>query len=187
MPRAEIKKKAGKKKVKSAQAPSVKIDQGKKRTALKASGKAPEKLSPPAKKTKSTAKSYAKSRTAKKAGPPSLPEEYGENDLFLIAVDPDIVYASWEIKRDNMPRRGGIKMRFVDVTAGEGAGTFLDVALSERIGSGFFEIRMYGREIVAAIGNARGGRFVPIIRSHRVSIPETSFAGEPEAGLPIGY
>jgi hypothetical protein len=191
MPRAKVKKK-----VKKSQAPSVKTDQQGENTESGAPGK-PKKSAQRSRKTVNRAKSDAKGATAKTVAPSRLPEEYGENDLFLIVVNPDVVYASWEIKREDMPRRGRIRMRFLDVTGNDFADdqgeSFLDIALAARIGNGFFEIGMNGREVVAEIGNIRRGRFVPIIRSHRVSFPMSFFSGklgikgESEVGLPVGY
>ncbi len=186
-----------KKRVKKSAALSAKTDRKKKSAELKTSRKLFKKSSPPATGLMKTDKSRAKSKAAKAGTKPVLPQEYGENDLFLVAVDPHVVFASWEIKRDNMPRRGGVKIRFFDVTGREysceGGAEILDSALAERVGSGFFEIRMNGREVVAAIGSVRGGKFMPIIRSQRVFFPEsfsseeTAPEGEQEGGTPIGY
>jgi hypothetical protein len=146
---------------------------------------------------KNAARSSAQGGPGKAGARSVLPEEYGENDLLLIAVDPEVVYASWEITRLDASRRGRLKMRLSDVTginpAGDGGGRFLDFTLAERVGSGFFDVGMSGREVVAEIGNIRGGRFVPILRSGMVSFPvafppgESGIREEPESDTPIGY
>ncbi len=137
-------------------------------------------------------------KTAIKANSrPLLPGEYGENDLFLIAVDPDVVYASWEIRREDLPgQRRGVKMRLFDIT-GTGPGCrperFIDIDIAKRVGNGLFEIRMHGRDVVAEIGHIRDGRFMPILRSNMVSFPvpmhdyESGAKEPPEPGTPVGY
>jgi hypothetical protein len=128
---------------------------------------------------------------------PLLPQEYGENDLFLIVVDPDVVYASWEIRRENLSaRRRGLRMRLFDVTTSGPNGRpdgFVDIGITGRVGSGFFNIMMSGRDIVAEIGIVKYGRFQPILRSNMVSFPvpmhyyESWMPEPPESGTPVGY
>jgi hypothetical protein len=128
---------------------------------------------------------------------PLLPKEYGENDLFLIVVDPEVVYASWEIRRADLPeRRRSLRMRLFDVTVSGPNGLpdgFVDIGITGRVGSGFFNIMMPGRDVVAEIGIVKGGRFRPILRSNMVSFPvpmhhyESRKAEPPESGTPIGY
>jgi hypothetical protein len=137
----------------------------------------------------------AKTPPEREVNPP-LPEEYGENDLFLIAVDPDVVYASWEIRREDLPARQTLTMRLFDVTeAGPGGRPerVMDIAISQRAGSGFFELKLHGRDVVAEIGPLKEGRFRPVLRSNMVSFPvpirdHESGGSEPsEPGTPTGY
>jgi hypothetical protein len=128
---------------------------------------------------------------------PPLPQEYGENDLFLIVVDPDVIYASWEIRRADLPgRRRSLRMRIFDVTVSGPNGLpdgFVDIGITGRVGSGFFNIMMPGRDVVAEIGIVKDGRFQPILRSNMVSFPVPmhyygSRTSEPsESGTPVGY
>lgn len=132
---------------------------------------------------------------------PVLPREYGENDLLLMAVDPDVVYAAWEIRRDDLPEEEGeLTMRISEVsgisTSRARAGKpFLDIRIDRRVGSGFFDIHMPGRDIVAEIGLLFiGGTFRPILRSPVVSFPKLPAFDELgivrklfEAGMRVGY
>ncbi len=189
---AKVKKKAGKLRRSSGEGRAA--EEG---SAAEASGPVRKKRSLEDGEVTKRVKSPAKNKAEKAAAQSALPEEYGENDLLLLVVDPDIVYASWEIRHEDLPRRGGLKMRFFDVTgmepACDGDRRFLDIALAERVGSGFFEIRMNGREVVAEIGNMSGGRFVPILRSHMVSFPapfpsmRSEIQGLQAPTTPIGY
>jgi hypothetical protein len=134
--------------------------------------------------------------TIKGSASPLLPQEYGENDLFLIVVDPDVVYASWEITREDLPGRRDLRMRFFDVTVSGPNGRpdgFVDIGITGRVGSGFFNIMMSGRDIVAEIGIVKDRRFQPILRSNMVSFPvpmhyyESWMPEPPESGTPVGY
>jgi hypothetical protein len=134
--------------------------------------------------------------TIKGSARPLLPREYGENDFFLIVVDPDVVYASWEIKQEDLQGRRRLRMRLFDVTATGPAGTpdgFVDIGIPGRVGSGFFDIMMPGRDVVGEIGILKDGRFQPILRSNMVSFPvpmhyyDSQTAEPPESGTPVGY
>lgn len=110
--------------------------------------------------------------------PPALPEEYGENEFFLIPVEPRVVYASWEILKDSLPRRKGrLAVRFFEVMETEGSSydkAFLDIAISAGVGDAFFHVGIQGREIVAEIGHlGADGYFSPLLRSRKVLIPSS--------------
>lgn len=110
---------------------------------------------------------------------PELPEEYGENEFFLIPVEPRVVYASWEITGDSLPaEKEGLEVRFFEVMPGEGGKSdiraFLDIAIPERVGDGFFHVGIHGREMIAEIGYREAdGTFIPVLRSRRVLIPSS--------------
>jgi len=132
---------------------------------------------------------------------PALPREYGENDLLLMVVDPDVVYAAWEIIKDALPEeKGEITMRVSEVSgigiSGALAGRpFLDIKIEDRVGSGFFDIHMPGRDVVAEIGLLfADGTFKPILRSPVVSFPNLLTFDELgivrklfESGMRVGY
>ncbi|MEC4675498.1 MAG: DUF4912 domain-containing protein [Nitrospirota bacterium] len=129
-----------------------------------------------------------------------LPEEYGENVVLLMVVDPDTIFASWEIKKDDYsPEKGLLNLRAYDITGiefdGNNADTFLDMNIENRTGSGFFEIRMQGRDVMIEIGILRpDGKFMPILRSDAVSLPRLMVSDElrasgklSDSGTPVGY
>jgi len=129
-----------------------------------------------------------------------LPEEYGENSITALVVDPNTVFVDWEvIPKDIADKEGDLNLRFYDITGIEfndwNAHSVIDVLINKRVGNGFFDIRMPGRDVVVAVGllNAASG-FMPIVRSEMVSFPELLTFDELgivqklfESGIPIGY
>ncbi len=129
-----------------------------------------------------------------------LPEEYGENSVIALAVDPNIVFVDWEvIPGDIANMEGDLNLRFYDVTGIEfndwNANAVIDVLINKRVGSGFFDIRMPGSDVVVAVGilNAVSG-FMTIVRSDAVSFPALLTFDELgivqklfESGSPVGY
>lgn len=175
-------RKAGKKAGKIKPGVNIKMAEGEKET------RTPKKPAGPS----------AKKKPGKKI--PELPEEYGENRLFLIVVDPNVVYAGWEIKKEDTPgKKGDLTLRIFDVTGTgpESVSSYagVDHRINSRVGSGFFEIRMHGREIIAEIGvNGKGRKYRVILRSGRVAMPELltfdelGIAGKLfKSGIPVGY
>jgi hypothetical protein len=170
--------------------PSVTV---KKKTII---NKAMKGVTLPARGKKVPVRPLAKTAT-KESSSSLLPRGYGEDDLFLIVVDPDVVYASWEIRpEDPRGRRRGLRMRLFDVTAAGPNGRsddFVDIGIAGRVGSGFFNIMMPGRDVVAEVGVVKSGTFQPILRSNMVSFPLPMLYCEfwtwesPESGTPMGY
>ncbi len=106
-----------------------------------------------------------------------LPQEYGENEVILMAVDPNIIFVDWEIKKEEIPSPDTpIAMRVFDVTAGHATPKFpeilLELILEGRTGCGFFDIGMPGRDVAIEIGLKRNGTFLAILESTKVSMPE---------------
>ncbi len=183
------------------------------KTAAKRVSKKPSKIpagsfSPttkiPAKETKSmkTKKkaSLPRAFAVPKAGPRELPGEYGENEVILMSVDPHVIFVDWEIKKEQVPDGGTpIIMRVFDVTSGERSwefhrDRFFDMLLDGRIGSGFFEIGMPGREVAIEIGLWQGEKFSAVLKSEKVSMPELVVPDELgiaqklfDSGVPSGY
>ncbi len=127
-----------------------------------------------------------------------LPREYGEDDLLTVVVDPDVVFADWEIRPGHLAGRDGdLCLRVYDVTAGGNgsSGHYFDISIQNRIGSDFLRLGMQGREVVLAIGLlAAQGKFRTIISSRRLSIPPHFFPQEyktpvtrSESDRPVGY
>jgi len=129
-----------------------------------------------------------------------LPEEYGENSITALVVDPNTIFVDWEvIPKDIADKEGDLNLRFYDITGIEfndwNAHSVIDVLINKRVGNGFFDIRMPGRDVVVAVGllNAASG-FMPIVRSEMVSFPELLTFDELgivqklfESGIPVGY
>ncbi len=158
----------------------------------------------PAKETKSlkTKKkaSLPRAFAVPKTGPRELPGEYGEDEVILMSVDPHVIFVDWEIKKEQVPDEGTpIIMRVFDVTSGERSwefhrDRFFDMLLDGRIGSGFFEIGMPGREVAIEIGLWQGEEFSAVLKSEKVSMPELVVPDELgiaqklfESGVPSGY
>lgn len=129
-----------------------------------------------------------------------LPEEYGENAVIALAVDPNTVFVDWEvIPKDISAMEGDLNLRFYDITGIEfndwNANAVFDIPINKRVGNDFFDIRMPGRDVVVAVGilNAVSG-FMPIVRSDMISFPELLTFDELgivqklfESGIPVGY
>jgi len=131
---------------------------------------------------------------------PSLPEEYGENELLLMEVDPSIVFVSWEIKPEDIAHETGkLTLRVYDVTGidfdSSPANRFFDISLENRVDSKFIDIKMPGRDVVMEVGVLQpDGAFKPIRRSNQVSMPELQALDEfgitgtlPDTDTPLGY
>ena len=129
-----------------------------------------------------------------------LPEEYGENELLLMEVDPSIVFVSWEITpADIFGEPGELTLRVYDVTGSDfdssPANSFFDISLKKRVDSKFFDIKMSGRTVIMEIGLLRpDGTFKAIKRSNQVSMPalqtfeELGISGTlTDSDRPIGY
>ncbi len=131
--------------------------------------------------------------------PIHLPEEYGENELISIAVDPNVVFVDWEIKKDEVPEaKDSLTLRVFDVPGGEPMmirrGSYFDIKIEGRVGNGFFDIGRPGREVSFEIGHFDKGKFLPILRSRVISMPRLLVPDELgialklfDAGIPLGY
>jgi hypothetical protein len=130
----------------------------------------------------------------------ALPEEYGENALIAMVVDPNIVFIDWEIVPGEIAaREGNLVLRFYDVTGiefdGQNANAVTDFSISRRVGNGFFEIRMPGREVIVEAGvMSPEGAFHAVVRSETVSFPFLLAFDDLgivqkllASGIPVGY
>ncbi len=128
-----------------------------------------------------------------------LPEEYGENELILIAVDPNMIFVDWEIRKEEARRaRDGFVMRVFNVPDGEQPRSaqegLLEIKIKDRVGRAFFELGMPGRKVALEVGYYENGKFLPVLRSSAVSLPRVLTTDELgialklfESGIPIGY
>jgi len=127
-----------------------------------------------------------------------LPSEYGENDMTLMPVDPHRLFAFWEVREDTIGKYdGGLTIRLYDATGIDldhvETGTYFDIAVSERIGRRYIDVRPE-KEFVAAIGIIYESSFITISRSHKVTTPragpsqqDDSVQKPGDVGLPVGY
>ena len=129
-----------------------------------------------------------------------LPEEYGENALIAMAVDPNTIFVDWEIVPAEIAgKEGDLTLRFHDITGiefdGSNANAVIDIRISQRVGNGFFVINMPGRDVIVEAGIVRlEGRFLAVMRSEVVSFPFLLTFDDLGivqkliiSGIPVGY
>ncbi|UCE78345.1 MAG: DUF4912 domain-containing protein [Nitrospiraceae bacterium] len=130
----------------------------------------------------------------------TLPEEYGDNEVLLMPVDPHTIFVTWEIKKESVEdETGKITLRIYDVTDldfdGSSCHHYTDVVLNKRIGSEFFAVTMHGRDVLVEVGIlGSDNTFVSVVRSNRISVPFLLTSDElgiaeklSETGIPFGY
>jgi len=191
--KAEVKKKKVAKKVKVKAKVKAKVKE--KRPSLKGGKKVKAITKKP--------KEKVKVRKVVPAAPPLpievLPEEYGENSIALMTVDPRKLFIYWEVKGDTLARyEGTINVRIYDVTNvdfdGTNANSYLDIPVSQRIGNWYIDV-VPEREYIVDIGiKDPSGVFISVARSNKVSTPRagsTEEGGLPqrlyEIDIPVGY
>jgi len=126
-----------------------------------------------------------------------LPEEYGENSIALMIVDPRKLFIYWEVKEDTCRKyTGSLNVRLYDITSidfeGINANSSFDIVMNDRIGSLYIDVSP-DREFIAEIGFIdAAGFFITIARSNKVSTPRAEAVEEGvlpprlyETGLPI--
>ncbi|MGB9715523.1 MAG: DUF4912 domain-containing protein [Thermodesulfovibrionales bacterium] len=160
------------------------------------------------KKTEKKMKVKLKKEVEAKTYPPTpagvIPEEYGEDAIAIMTVDPRKLFIYWEVSKDTMlVHRGDIALRLYDVTGidfnGENANSYIDLTLYKRIGDLYMDVQPE-REYIADIGvKDRTGFFTTIARSNKVSTPPEGKAEKgilhpriykvsvPDRGVKVGY
>ncbi len=114
-----------------------------------------------------------------------LPEEYGEDAIALMIVEPRKLFIYWEVSKDTMLLyKGDIVLRLYDVTGidfdGENANSYIDLTLYKRIGDLYMDVQPE-REYIADIGiKDNTGTFTTIARSNKVLTPPE---GRAEKGM----
>lgn len=105
-----------------------------------------------------------------------IPEEYGEDAIAIMTVEPRKLFIYWEVSKDTLlVHRGDIALRLYDVTSidfdGENANSYIDLTLYKRVGDLYIDVQPE-REYIADIGvRDRTGSFTTIARSNKVSTP----------------
>jgi len=126
-----------------------------------------------------------------------LPEEYGEDSIALMIVDPRKLFIYWEITEGAFKKyAGNINIRLYDVTGvafdGMNAKSYLDIAVNNRIGSQYIDVDPE-KAFIADIGIIdHAAVFITVARSNKTSTPLAEIAEEGalphrlyETGLPI--
>jgi len=126
-----------------------------------------------------------------------IPEEYGEDAVALMTVDPMNLFIYWEVSEDTLAgHKGNITIRLYDVTGvdfdGMNANSYLDLIVDKRIGDLYLDVHP-GRDYVADIGVKDPlGIFIPMARSNKATTPYEGMAEKGrfphkiyETGLPI--
>ena len=126
-----------------------------------------------------------------------IPEEYGEDAVALMTVDPRKLFIYWEVSEDTLAgHKGNITIRLYDVTDvdfdGMNANSYLDLTVDKRIGDLYLDVHP-GRDYVADIGvKDHLGIFISMARSNKATTPYEGMAEKGifphkiyETGLPI--
>jgi hypothetical protein len=111
-----------------------------------------------------------------------LPEEYGENYIKLMTVDPHKLFVFWEVREDAREAYSGdLNIRIHDITGTDTdslSANYFDVKVDERIGKRYIGVSPAG-QFSAEIGIIYDGIFLSLAKSMKVSTPR---AGVPEQG-----
>lgn len=113
----------------------------------------------------------------------TLPAEYGQEQISLLARDPDTVFGYWEVPQERIERERSrlgkdsrLCIRIYDVTGvrfnGSNATSFIDQEVYERIGSWYFHLKRPAHSFCADLGlRTPDGRFHTITRSGVIATP----------------
>jgi len=127
-----------------------------------------------------------------------LPEEYGEDSIALMTVDPRKLFIYWEVREDTFKKYAGIlTIRAYDVTGinfnGTNARNYFDIAVNNRIGSWYIDVNPEKAFIADVAIIDPSGVFITVARSNKVITPRAEVAEEGvlppklyETGLPEG-
>jgi len=113
----------------------------------------------------------------------TLPREYGVDKVVLMARDPDVAYAYWEVTPERLEREKSwlgmdskLFVRIYDVTGvqfdGRNAGGYFDQEVYERVGSWYFDMGRPSHSFCADLGLlSPTGKFLTLARSNYVIMP----------------
>jgi hypothetical protein len=111
-----------------------------------------------------------------------FPEEYGENYIKLMTVDPHKLFVFWEVREDAREAYSGdLNIRIHDIGGTDTdslSANYFDVKVDERIGKRYIGVSPAG-QFSAEIGIIYDGIFLSLAKSMKVSTPR---AGVPEHG-----
>jgi hypothetical protein len=113
----------------------------------------------------------------------SLPLGYGEEKIALMARDPYLAYAYWEVTPSRLEREktwfgwnGKLTVRVYDVTGvqfdGRNAAGYFDQNVQELTGSWYFDLGRPTHSFIADLGLLTpDGRFLTFARSNSITMP----------------
>ncbi len=115
-----------------------------------------------------------------------LPDNYGDNFIYLLVRDPYWLYTYWEIQKDHQERclaqlgggwdRVRSVLRVYDVTSNKGLPSFFDIFLQGMASNWYIEVQP-NRSYLVEIGLLhRDGRFVALARSNQVTTPRAGMS-----------
>jgi hypothetical protein len=112
-----------------------------------------------------------------------LPQGYGEDRITIMARDPSVAFAYWEVTPGRLEREKAwfgwdskLCIRIYDVTGvqfdGTNAAGYYDQEIAERVGSWYFDMGRPNHSFCADIGlRTPDGRFLTLARSNYVTMP----------------
>jgi hypothetical protein len=112
-----------------------------------------------------------------------LPEEYGEDSISLMTVDPRKLFIYWEVTEETFKKhKGTLNIRLYDVTDiefdGTNANSYLDMVVNSGIGNLYLVVNP-AKEFIVDIGiTDSSGTFGVVARSNKVSTPRSEVMGK---------
>ena len=118
--------------------------------------------------------------------PRELPDNYGDNQIYLLVRDPHWVYAYWEIQKDhqeeNLSKLGGSWesvisiLRVYDVTDPDKTAVSFDVVLQNNVTAWYLNV-LPNHSYYVEIGLLhRDGRFISLACSNHVTTPRSGMS-----------
>ncbi len=118
--------------------------------------------------------------------PRELPNNYGDNQIYLLVRDTHWIYSYWEIQKDhqdeNLAKLGGSwesvmsVLRVYDVTDPGGAPVFFDIVLRNMVTSWYINV-LPNHSYFVEIGLLhRDGRYISLARSNYVTTPRSGMS-----------
>ncbi|MBU9888740.1 MAG: DUF4912 domain-containing protein [Candidatus Omnitrophica bacterium] len=118
--------------------------------------------------------------------PRELPDNYGDNQIYLLVRDPHWIYAYWEIQKDhqedNLSKLGGnwdsvvSVLRVYDVTDPAKEAPFTDVILQNMVTAWYLNVQPNHSYYVEIGLLHRDGRFISLARSNFVTTPRSGMS-----------
>ncbi len=106
-----------------------------------------------------------------------LPDEYGEDSIALMTVDPRKLFIYWEVTGDTFKKyKGNLNIRLYDITGVDSGGAlknYVDIVTHDRIGNLYLDVSPE-KEFIADIGIIDpAGTFFVVARSNRAWTPRS--------------